>query len=111
MNAPLTSASFPHGLPAMRSEAEAREDRKLSMMDVIARGARPRGMSDGQRDEEFAAQKRLYAAVDELRRAITDVNDGSVIAHVSMAAFEAFIHDEIPDEKTWDERISEARAV
>lgn len=82
----------------------------LSMVDVIARGVKPRGMSDDQRNDEWEAQGRLYYALDELRAAIKTVNNSSVLAHVSMSAFEAFVHDEIPDVADWDERISEARA-
>lgn len=109
MTAPLTSPSFPLGLPKMGSEAQARAARPLSMVDTINRCVSQRGMSDDQRNDEWEAQGRLYYALDELRAAILGVNSSSVLVDVSIAALDAFIHDEIPDVKNWDEKISEAR--
>lgn len=112
MNA-ITSPSFPRGLPEIGSESDARASRNLSMLSTIKRGAdravAARGMSDEQRDAEWALQKRLREALGELRGAIDAVNDGSVVVNVSLNAFLAFVHDEMPDEANWDEKISEAR--
>ncbi len=84
-----------------------------SMFDVIKAGVeRPRdhvGMSDDAMDAEYRAQKRLDEALDEFYAACANVNDSSSVVSIDMSAVDAFIHDELPNEKRWDERISEAR--
>jgi hypothetical protein len=71
------------------------------------------GMSDAQRDNEWGAQKRLFAATKEMRDALKMAEECSDVLRTEFSnaaqAFDAFVHDELPSEDLWDEKISEAR--
>lgn len=82
----------------------------MNMLQVITRASNP-GMSDDQLVREYAAQRRFYAALDEFCAAVRNVNEQSSVVAISISAVEDFIHDEIADEKTWDERIRDARRI
>ena len=71
------------------------------------RGARPLGISEQQQDDEIRAQRRLTAAVSELRRAIEDVNASSVVVEIEPSALEDFVTDELPAPIYWDEKLSD----
>ncbi len=82
-----------------------------SILDVIAPDrTRYAGMSDDQLANERAAQEKLASAVEQMWRAIHAVNIGSAIVKIDVNAFSDFIHDELPSEIYWSEKISEARS-
>ncbi len=66
-------------------------------------------MSDDQLTNERMAREKLDAAVQEMWRAIHAVNVGSAVVSISTDEFADFIHDALPTEKFWDEKIAEAR--
>jgi len=79
----------------------------LSWLNI--REARVFGLSDDQEKDELQAQKRLAAAVAEMRAAIDEVNSSSVLVEIEPSAFEHFVSDELPSERYWGEKLSEAR--
>lgn len=103
-----TSPGLVEALNSAETEAQARG--RISMLHVIQRGGNV-GMSDDQLAREYAAQRRFYAALDEFCAAVRNVNEQSSVTAISISAVEDFIHDEITDEKTWDERIRDARRI
>lgn len=105
-----TSASFPRGAQCTRSEQEVRDARSLSMLGTIERCAGYRGMSDDQLANELAAKEKLANAVEDMWRAISAVNHGSSCVKIDTNAFADFIHDELPTETYWQERIRDSRA-
>lgn len=68
------------------------------------------GISDDQLANERVAQEKLNSAVQEMWRAIHAVNVGSSVVSINVDAFADFIHDELPTEKFWDEKVREARS-
>lgn len=85
----------------------------LTQWDVIKGGAdrSHRGISEDQLANERVARETLDAAVEQMWRAIHAVNVGSTVVSINVDAFAAFIRDELPTERFWDEKISEARNV
>lgn len=81
----------------------------ITMLDVIRTGAY-RGLSDEARDNEYGCQERLAKAIYEMEQAIKTVNEESVFEKISLNAWNDFLHDEIPDTRQWDEKISGARS-
>ena len=79
----------------------------LSIIQTIHRGVY--GMSDEQREAEYLAQRYLARAVRMMTEAIDIVNDASAVTKIDAKAWEVFVHDEMPTERDWDEKISEAR--
>ena len=67
------------------------------------------GMSDDQLVQELRAEQRLKEAVDEMRRAIADVNKTSALVEIEPSAFDDFVSDEVPDHDYWSEKLSIAR--
>lgn len=67
------------------------------------------GMSDDQRDNEHGCMKRLQAAIIEMQQALEMVNTDSAVQKVSLAEWECFIHDSLPDFGQWDEKLERAR--
>jgi hypothetical protein len=67
------------------------------------------GMSDDQRDREYAAQKRLEKALADLWEAIHFVNANSTLVTISRQEWADCIHDVMPTMRHWDEKITEAR--
>jgi Tfp pilus assembly protein PilX len=67
------------------------------------------GMSDDQLANERDAQRAIKAAKTIMRDAIRQVNAMSSIAHIPMTAWDDFLHDNVLDEKTWNEGIEQAR--
>lgn len=103
-----------------RLEADARTQRGnahvnavvqpiLNMMQVIARGAVPQGMSDDQLDLEHRAQIALDEAIAAMSAAVAKVNWQSSVVKIDSVAWANFIHDELPTTEHWDEKIAEAR--
>lgn len=80
----------------------------LTMLDVI-RGGAYGTMSDAQRDSEYGCQSRLAKAIYEMEQAIKMVNAESAVEKISLRAWQDFLHDEMPDTRQWDEKISRAR--
>lgn len=74
------------------------------------REARAFGLSDDQERDESRAQRRLNAAIAEMRAAIEDVNSSSVLVEIEPSAFENFISDEFPGREHWDEKLNAARS-
>jgi hypothetical protein len=68
------------------------------------------GMSDDQRDNEYGCQKRLQAAIIEMTQALEMVNTDSAVQKVSIAEWDCFIHDSLPDFFAWSEKIERARS-
>lgn len=94
----------------LRSEESAREQRHISMMECIRRAARAeRGMSDEDLARERGAQGRFFRALHEMTAAIREVNDNCTSVQINFEAWEAFVHDELPTERFWEEKISAAR--
>lgn len=79
----------------------------LGMFDF--RNSRAVGMSDDQEREEVRTQRRLIAAIAEMRKAIEDVNDSSSVVEIEPSAFEDFLNDECPSAEYWAERLTQAR--
>ena len=79
----------------------------LSIIQTIHRGVY--GMSDEQLANERDAQRSLREAIEAMSAAIAKINWQSSVEHVDSTAWANFIHDELPLEKTWDEKISNAR--
>jgi hypothetical protein len=79
----------------------------LSLQDF--RNARSLGIGDQQRDGELRAQRRLAAAIAELRLAIEDVNAISVVVEIEPSALDDFVNDELPAPGYWDEKLALAR--
>ena len=104
----LVSPSFPDGVGMMRSEQEVRCAR-LSMLDTITRCAGYQGMSDDGLADEKRAQEEIFCAMRIMRKAIRLVNHSSSLVKIDLDAWDAFVHDELPSEKSWDEKIAEAR--
>ena len=67
------------------------------------------GMSDDQLVQELRAEQRLKEAVEEMRRAIADVNKTSALVEIEPSAFDDFLSDEVPDHDYWAEKLSIAR--
>lgn len=67
------------------------------------------GLSDSQLDLEHRLQKRLFAALDELCKSVLEINTYSECVKIENGAVEDFIHDYMPEESAWDEKISIAR--
>jgi hypothetical protein len=61
-------------------------------------------MDDQQLQTEDNLRKELRAAIGVLRAAIEAVNHGSSVTEIDLDAFEAFVHDEMPDDLGWDEK-------
>jgi hypothetical protein len=80
----------------------------MNMLATIRRCADP-GMSDDQLDLEHRAQIALNTAVATMRKAIAQVNKDSTVETINPDAFEDFVHDWLPQERAWDDRIAEAR--
>jgi len=83
----------------------------MNILQTIERCAGYRGMSDDQLRNERVARDQLDQAIEKLRIAIAKVNDFSAVVQINADAFEDFVSDEIPAAITWDDRISEARAM
>ena len=66
-------------------------------------------ISDDQFVQELRAERRLEEAINEMRRAIADVNKTSALVEIEPSAFEDFVSDECPDNDFWAERLSIAR--
>jgi hypothetical protein len=66
------------------------------------------GISDDQFVQELRAERRLLAAIDEMRLAIADVNKSSALVEIEPSAFEDFVNDECPSATYWDEKLSMA---
>lgn len=81
----------------------------MNMLQTIERCAGYQGMPDSQLVNELAAKEKLANAVEEMWRAIAAVNFGSSVVSIRTDAFAAFIHDELPSESHWQEKIAEAR--
>ena len=67
------------------------------------------GISDDQFVQELRAERRLEEAIDEMRRAIADVNKTSALVEIEPPAFDDFVSDECPDHNYWTEKLSIAR--
>ena len=67
------------------------------------------GISDDQFLQELRAEHRLKEAIDEMRRAIADVNKTSALVEVEPTAFDDFVSDECPDHNYRNEKLSMAR--
>lgn len=98
MTAHITSPSFPNGLEGLRSEGEARAAYATL------------GMSDDQAADEARAMEEIFCAMRIMRKAIRLVNHTSVVTKISLQAWDDFVHDEMPSEAGWKERIAEARS-
>jgi hypothetical protein len=68
------------------------------------------GISDDQLARELTAERRLKAAIAEMRRAIEEVNKSSALVEIEPSAFEDFVHDECPSDDYWAEMLYAARA-
>lgn len=68
-------------------------------------------MSDDQLDNEIAAQKALYTAIQTMRDAILFVNDASASVRLDLHHFDDFVADHMPDRVGWDETIRAKRAL
>ena len=66
-------------------------------------------ISDDQFVQELRAERRLLEAIDEMRRAIADVNKTSTLVEIEPSAFEDFLNDECPSRDFWEETLSTAR--
>lgn len=66
-------------------------------------------LSDDQEGEELRVQRRLTAALSELRSAISDLNHASALVEIEPSALEDFINDECPSAEYWAEKIERAR--
>ena len=78
----------------------------LGMFD-FGRG-RVVGIGDDQQREEHEAQKRLAAAVAEMRAAIEAVNHSSALVEIEPSAFDDFVSDELPSADYWGEKLAAA---
>lgn len=71
------------------------------------------GMSDQTRDDEWATQKEVFAAIHQMKSAIAAIQLKSAIygkqADGMACAFDDFLHDYMPDERQWEAAIYEAR--
>lgn len=81
----------------------------MTILRVIQRECGYRGMPDDQAANERAAKEKLESALQEMWRAIHAVNVGSAVVSINTDAFSEFIHDHLPDSKTWERKIVEAR--
>lgn len=80
----------------------------MNMLSTIRRCADP-GMSDDQLDREHRLQEALDRAVMLMRKTIYMINEGSSVETINADAFDDFVHDWLPVEANWDEKIAEAR--
>lgn len=101
-NGTLVSPGLVEALNSAETEAQARN--RLRVVPKFAQG-----LSDSQRDLEWAVQKRLYAAIREMEAAMDQVNLNSTLYAINTTAWDEFVHDEIPDSDGWNEKISVAR--
>jgi hypothetical protein len=67
------------------------------------------GISDDQLAQEQRVERRLQAAIAEMRRAIDDVNKTSAVVEIEPSALEDFVSDECPDHDYWAEKLTKAR--
>jgi hypothetical protein len=65
-------------------------------------------ISDDQFVQELRTERRLLEAIDEMRRAIEDVNASSALVEIEPSAFDDFVNDECPSEEYWAEKLSAA---
>ncbi len=73
------------------------------------RNARPASMSDDQYERERKAQKRLRAAIAEMRAAVDYVNENSAVVEIEPSSFDNLVHDEFPSDEYWAEKLLAAR--
>jgi ABC-type phosphate/phosphonate transport system ATPase subunit len=69
------------------------------------------GISDEQYARELRAEKRLAAAIAEMKAAIGYVNQQSALVEIEPSSFENLIHDEFPSEEYWAEKLFMARTT
>lgn len=65
-------------------------------------------MSDWQRRLEAKTLGQYETALANFRSMLQDVQTGSVLVKVDLAAFDNFVHDELPDVKTWAALVEDA---
>lgn len=81
----------------------------MTLEGMSFKNATVAGISDDQFVQELRAEQRLERAIDEMRRAIADVNKTSALVEIEPSAFDDFVNDELPDHDFWSERLSVAR--
>ena len=95
--------------PAIKGMS-ARQDYEAEVISTFAKMGRPEpGMSDAQLAWEVGMQFRVQAACKNLMAVLEQLKTGSQLVKIDTQAFENFIHDELPSDTVWDEKISAAR--
>jgi len=85
-------------------DRQAYEKDVLHTVAQMARGTPP-ALADETRALEQMLRRRIDSAVEELRQAITQMNENSTLAQINAQAFEDFVADEILSEAVWEEKL------